>query len=191
MSVFFEKLMRALYRAARHEHGSPGFTFVELLVVIGVGSVVMAAVAIGLFQMIHGITRNRDQMTALRQVQNTGYWVVSDGTMARIATAGDDPSTQPVELFTLSWIDWSTGNKHTITYTTQNMSGGMKKLLRRQLVTDYLGQTVRWDVTSSVATGIVSVTLSQQTGCWRLDVQARSGRQTEFASYLIEPRANI
>ncbi|MBI2854853.1 MAG: prepilin-type N-terminal cleavage/methylation domain-containing protein [Chloroflexi bacterium] len=170
---------------------SAGFTFVEVLLVMTISGIITAVVAIGIFQVLQGSKRNRDHLTALRQVQNAGFWVGRDTLMAQTITVGDDLSTPGVEFIVLDWVDWSDGDKTTITYTLEDMPGALKRLMRRNKMVDQLGTTVKWDGTTQVADRISTASFTQQSGVWRLDVQARSGNQTESGQYSAQQRLDL
>ena len=55
-------------------------------------------------------------MTAVRQVQNAGYWISQDAQMAQEVDTADDPGTPELELVTLTWTVWVDETEHVVTY---------------------------------------------------------------------------
>ena len=104
-----------------------GFTFVELIIVMVIGSLVASAVVAAIYQLFLTTELNRDHMTAYRQVQHAGYWVSRDAVGAKNVTVDDDPATS--DFITMEWIDWD-GQSHEIVYTLVDGSDGLKELRR-------------------------------------------------------------
>ena len=104
-----------------------GFTFVELIIVMVIGSLVASAVATAIYQLFLTTELNRDHMTAYRQVQHAGYWVSRDAVSAKNVTVDDDPST--ADFIIMEWLDWN-GQSHEIVYILVEGSDGLKELRR-------------------------------------------------------------
>ncbi len=131
-------------RASRQK----GFTFVELIIVMVIGSLVASAVATAIYQLFLTTELNKDHMTAYRQVQHAGYWVSRDAVGAKNVTVDDDPST--ADFITMDWIDWD-GLSHEIVYALVDGSDGLKELRRSysidgvvqqdSYVADYIDET--------------------------------------------------
>jgi type II secretory pathway pseudopilin PulG len=97
-----------------------GITIVELLVALTIIGFVASGVAMAISQMfsVHASATNR--VTAIREVQNAGYWVSHDAHMAQSIIDEDDEETTGVEeLLILSWIEWD-GTMNKVTYTIVN-----------------------------------------------------------------------
>ncbi len=105
-----------------------GFTFVELIVALGIIALVGGAAAMTTFQVFKGTERNSDHMTVVRQVQNAGYWISRDAYMAQSVTV--DNLTAP-NFLVLNWIEADSGDQYQVTYTLENMAAGTLKTLRR------------------------------------------------------------
>jgi prepilin-type N-terminal cleavage/methylation domain-containing protein len=66
-----------------------GFTLVELLVAILITAIIVASVTMAIFQVFTGNARTSNHMTAVRQVQEAGYWVSHDTQMSNnVTTSG-------------------------------------------------------------------------------------------------------
>lgn len=108
-----------------------GFTLIEMITVVAILGAIM-----GVMAMTVGITpevssESNDQAIALRQVQNSGYWISRDAQMAQYIHVD---VTAP-DFLVLTWTEWdySGGENiyHSITYTLEDMPEGVKKLMRR------------------------------------------------------------
>ena len=60
-----------------------GFTLVELIIAIAVSGVIAGATTGAIFQLMNDSARSNNHMTAVRQVQNAGYWFSRDALMAK------------------------------------------------------------------------------------------------------------
>lgn len=114
-----------------------GFTFIELIIVMVIGSLVASAVATAIYQLFLTTELNRDHMTAYRQVQHAGYWVSRDAVGTKNVTVDDDPSTS--DFITMEWLDWD-GVTHQTVYTLVDGSDGLKKLRRSYSVDSVVQQ---------------------------------------------------
>ena len=80
-----------------------GFTLIEMIIVLAIAGVVTGGTTMTIFQVLDGSSRTSNHMTAVRQVQNAGYWVSRDAQMAQIVTT--DPGASGFPL-TLAWTGW-------------------------------------------------------------------------------------
>ncbi len=110
--------------------GEKGFTYVELIVAITIMALASGAAAIATFQVLKGTERNNNYMTAVRQVQNAGYWISRDTQMAQNVTA--DNLTAP-DFLVLSWTETDYTDDptyHSVTYFFEGLTDGTGKLKR-------------------------------------------------------------
>ena len=104
-----------------------GFTIIELLIAFALTGIVAGATTTAIVQVFDGSARSSNHMTAVRQVQNAGYWVSRDAQMAEtVVTTG--ATGFPL---TLTWIEWDSGDAHQVVYSLVDMSGGLKNLQRQ------------------------------------------------------------
>lgn len=106
-----------------------GFTLVEMIIVLAIVGIVIGATTMTIFQVTNGSASTSNHMTAIRQVQNAGYWVSRDAQMAQIVEPAPNPDPDGFPL-TLTWTDRD-GYDHQVVYSLVDMSGGLKKLQRQ------------------------------------------------------------
>jgi len=157
-----------------------GFTLLEMLLAILIGSLIAGGITATIFQVVMGSARTNNHMTAVRQVQNAGYWVSHDAQMAQNVTVGA-ASGFPL---TLSWIDSDSKTNQAI-YSLENMSSGTLKQLRRTF-----SKTAETTKTGIMAQFIDSASTScaLNNGVLTLNVTATVGGQTETRVYDVIPR---
>ena len=157
-----------------------GLTLVELLIVIAITGLIAGGITMTIFQVFNINTRTTNRMTAVRQVQNAGFWVSPDVQMAQSVDAGGS-SGFPLAL---NWTEYVTGNNHTVIYDLVDMSAGLKKLQRSHSVNGG----------NSTVTPIAEYIDSAQTSCvwdgeWlTFNVTATVGGQSETRVYEVKPR---
>ncbi len=64
-----------------------GFTLIELLMVTAILGLIVNGATMSIYQVLKNTERNRNQMTAVSQVQNAGYWVSLDAQRAQTVDA--------------------------------------------------------------------------------------------------------
>ena len=90
-----------------------GFTLIELMLAIAISGVITGAVTTTIYQVVTGNLRTSNHMTAVRQVQEAGYWVSRDTLMAQTVVLARDSDGFPLNL---SWTQWD-GTVNEVTYT--------------------------------------------------------------------------
>lgn len=113
------------------KYGEKGFTIVELVVALAIITLISSAAVTTIFQIIPGTKRSNDYMTAIRQVQNAGYWISHDVRIAEGATA--DGLELPSFLI-LTWTEQDYGGGdpiyHSVTYFFADLSDTIGTLKR-------------------------------------------------------------
>ncbi len=109
--------------------GEKGFTLLELLVSVAITGLITVAAGSAMFQIFRGTGSNNDYMTAVRQVQNAGFWISRD------AQRADSVNTTANEtaFLTIRWTEWVAPNNpvyHSANYTFENLGGGIGTLKR-------------------------------------------------------------
>jgi prepilin-type N-terminal cleavage/methylation domain-containing protein len=107
-----------------------GFTLIELVVGIGIAAVVVGAAAATIITMTRLSPSSTEWAVSLQQVQNAGYWISRDIQMSQgDITVGDGNPT----FLTITQPTTPTTSA-TITYQFEDMSDGLKRLMRNDQV---------------------------------------------------------
>jgi len=94
--------------------GQKGFTLIEVLVALAVTGLITGSITMVISQVLTGNVRTSNHMTAVRQVQNAGYWISRDAQMAQTVDTGEF-SGFPL---TLTWTEYGVdGDEHQVVYT--------------------------------------------------------------------------
>ena len=112
------------------KQGEKGFTLVEFLVATTIIVLATGAAGAATFQVFKGTERNNNYITAVRQVQNAGYWISRDAQMAHSVNA--DNLTSP-DFLILNWTERDFADEptyHTATYFFQDVTDGIGRLKR-------------------------------------------------------------
>jgi len=172
-----------------------GFTLGELMLAFAISGVITGGVTMTMFQVIDGNIRASNHMTAVRQVQNAGYWVSHDAQMAQTVAVGAG------SLFTLSWVGWeypSGSNTGIDTYEVwYTYDGAGDKILRHQEITtniyndngDLVSSSSPPPSSSPVAEYITAATAAMNGNKLSVTIKASLGEAEEERTYQIRPRA--
>jgi hypothetical protein len=159
--------------------GERGVTLVELVIVVALAGLVGAAITATAFQVFTFSTRLSNQMTAVRQVQQAGFWLSPDVMMAQNVTPGVSSGFPLI----LTWEEGGTGVPHEVKYTLVDMSGGLARLQREHKIDSALNST------TIVAEYISSASFVPVAGgAYDFTVTATVGDQIENRVYQVEPR---
>jgi prepilin-type N-terminal cleavage/methylation domain-containing protein len=168
---------RLIHRSQR------GFTLIELLIAIGITAIITGVLTASIMQVWTVSYRTRDRMTAVRQVQQAGFWVSPDVMTAQKVTPGAGPDA----LLTLNWT--VNNNKYGIVYSLQG-TGTLKTLQRDYYVNSNPDSTITvaeyidpdptktncdWDDVSKKLTFTVTATVGDQSETRTYEVQPRPG----------------
>ena len=83
-----------------------GFTLLELIIAMAIGVIIIGAMGGALYQILAASNSSSNNMMAIRQVQNAGYWIGRDvqESSPDYVEPGDSPDTPDIEeLFIISW----------------------------------------------------------------------------------------
>jgi prepilin-type N-terminal cleavage/methylation domain-containing protein len=162
-----------------------GFTLIELVVGISIAAFVVAAASMTVITMMRLSPQSNNWAIALRQVQNTGYWISRDVMMSDTVTPGTGDT-----FLTLTQPQISPPNK-TIVYRFEPMSGSLKRLMRDDDQTP--GQSIMIAEYISISDSDTTATYDDVTRTLTLKVTAISGnlppvtRQYEAMQRVPEP----
>ena len=112
------------------KRGEKGFTLIELIIATTIIVLVAGAAGMAIFQVLPGTERNNNYMTAVRQVQNAGYWISRDTQMAESVIT---ENLTPPAFLLFNWTEWDDPDNpvyHTATYSFEDMTDGIGKLKR-------------------------------------------------------------
>ena len=109
-----------------------GFTLIELLIVLAIVALIAGAAGAATLQLFASTKRSNDHMTAVRQVQNAGFWISRDAMMADNTTFNNET---PANFLVLTWTEWSYEEDkdsiyHSVTYSIEDLPDGTRKLVR-------------------------------------------------------------
>jgi prepilin-type N-terminal cleavage/methylation domain-containing protein len=115
-----------------------GFTLIELIVTISIVALIAGGATMSIFQVVKGSERSNNHETAVRQVQNAGYWISHDTQMAQYVDTDDNTGTPETEVLTLTWVGWEWkdhhGNQYIDSYVVRYTCDS-NKLQRHQKIT--------------------------------------------------------
>jgi prepilin-type N-terminal cleavage/methylation domain-containing protein len=165
-----------------------GMTLVEVLIALAIGAFICTA-AIGILtQVLILPPRAGNDMLAMRQVQNAGYYISQDGVQSQNITA-TAPSGFPLYISFVGWPENVTSNP-TKTYITYSLIAG-NILQRLMVVKDEKSNAVISQSQLSVADHISSITAQYSivNKLLTVTVTARIDTATENRTYQISPRS--
>jgi len=107
------------HRSLWRRSGQAGFTLIELVVAIGVATLVMSAASAAIYQILAGNARDTAHMKAVKQVENALHFMVRDIQMAQPRFTQTDNLTGD-EVLRLGWVEWD----NTVNQVTYSVTGG-------------------------------------------------------------------
>jgi len=163
-----------------------GFTLVEIIIAMGIASIILSAIGYSVVQLFNMNTRNTLYMTAVRQVQTAGYWLTRDTVMAsadNIFVLNTDPAKPQLIL---NWRS-DPNTLHQTIYTYDAATGilwraadsGGDDRIAEHLTTMTFTQTADAGITDSIDFGIVAT------------VTVRNISGTEARNYSASPRSRV
>ncbi len=138
--------------------GRRGFTLIELLIALVIVGLIGGAAGTIVVQMLRVNAMSTHRITAIRQVQNAGFWFSQDAQTAQEVTVAGGATGFPVVM---TWHDWDTAEVYRVEYDVN----AANELTRRYTVT--VGGAVTEDRTILVSqhldlSGTPPVTLFRQ-----------------------------
>lgn len=122
------------------KQGEKGTLYIELLIAITITALISGAVALATFQVSKGTERNNSYITAVRQVQNAGYWISRDSQMAQSIIADN---LTPPDFLIMTWTEWNDPNNpvyHSVRYYFTDLTDGVGTLQRVHWNSDGLNE---------------------------------------------------
>jgi hypothetical protein len=162
--------------------GEKGLTLVELVIVAGLVAIVSIVITATVFQVFSYSARVSNEMTAIRQVQQAGFWVSPDVMMAGPGEIDDNPGDG--KFLVLGWTAHN-GTVNEVDYVLQSMpSTGVSRLMREHYVDSGLVST------TTVAEYIdpTGTSFVPAGDGYKLTVTASVGEHSETRTYEVQPR---
>ena len=104
-----------------------GFTLVEVLVVLAVGSVILMGVLLTFYQVVWGTGRSNSQVVALTDINNAALSIKKDLMMTQDTDLTDNV---PQSSVVLSWIDYTGFDSENLTSHSSSYTLSGTELLR-------------------------------------------------------------
>lgn len=163
-----------------------GLTMLELMLAFAISGVITTGVTMTFYQVVTGSIRTNNHMTAVKHVQDAGYWFSYDAQAAQSVTLGPSSGFD----LTLSWIDWN-GVTNTVTYSLDDMGGGLKKLNRHLVAGTTTDTVVAQYIDGSAQNTNVTLANSRLTLTITATVGSGSQQQVETRVYRVTPRPSL
>jgi hypothetical protein len=164
---------------ARVIHGNQlGLTFVEVVMAFAVSAILLGSISASISQLFKTNSSATNQMSAVRQVQNAGYWVSHDTQMAQIISANTTGNGFPLIL---SWTEWTSGTVQNVTYSIANNQLKRNKGGNESIIANYIDPA---QTTCNFTDNKLILTVTATVG---------SGPQTrsETRRYEVNPRSRL
>ena len=166
--------------------GQRGFTLIELVIVIGLTSIVVAAITGTILGVFNTDARTRNDMTAVYQVRHAGKLVSEDILEAQSVNATGSSGFPLI----LTWTEVGEPfDTYKVIYKLVDMSGGLKILWREYYLNSALNSTTKVaeyinpDQTSCSPRGVLPAG-----GTLTFTVTATVGGVSETRVYQVKPR---
>ena len=98
-----------------------GFTLIEVLVILVVGTVILFGVVGSIFMVMRGVPEIRKEVVALADIERAAHWLNRDVPMGRDTNLVD--AALPVAQMTVTWLDYTKEAEleesvsHSVSYT--------------------------------------------------------------------------
>ena len=108
-----------------------GFTLIEMLVALVVGTVILLAVVGSLFLIMRGTPEIRKETVALADIERAAHWLTRDVAMGQNSDLVN--GALPVAQMTITWLDYTRAAEleesvsHSVSYTWSPETGELQR----------------------------------------------------------------
>ena len=108
-----------------------GFTLLEVIITLGVGTVILLGVVGSLFIIMRGVPEIRKEAVALTDIERATHWLNRDVGMGRDSNLVD--AAPPVAQMTITWYDYTKAaeleedQSHSVSYTWSPGTGELQR----------------------------------------------------------------
>jgi prepilin-type N-terminal cleavage/methylation domain-containing protein len=110
--IMILRKIKALYK------NQAGYTFIEILAVLAISSIISLGALMGNSQLITQTSKNNNYTTANRHVLNAVQWISRDVQMAQYITGA--PGFPVTSNLSLSWVTWNNEPSQVVYYVANN-----------------------------------------------------------------------
>ena len=165
-----------------------GFTLLEIMVVMAVGSILMTGIVLSIFQVVSATNRSNSQGVALTDVSQAVLYLKKDFQMAQSTDMGfvEDPVVVVLssENVTLEWTDFTTPESeeerinHSVTYSLSD-NGVLERAYDGILPTMIIGRHITYLRFTQLDERVVNIVITA-TGTQR----QQYSKTIEFSVYM-------
>ncbi len=152
-----------------------GFTLVELIIAVAIIGLITGATTTTIFQVFSGNARTSNHMTAVKQVQNAGYWVSHDTQMAQSV---DTDNLTPPEILKLTWTEYVSDDEYQVVYSVVNNELQREHYTNRVINPDPDATTIVAQYVDSIscqfASGKLTLTVTATVVGWKSASETRT-----------------
>jgi len=108
-----------------------GFTFIEMLVALAVGTVILLGVVGSIFLIMRGVPDIRREVSAQSDIEMAAHWLTRDVTMGQETNLVNN--NLPVSQMTVTWNDYTKAAEleesvsHSVSYTWSSETGELER----------------------------------------------------------------
>ncbi len=108
-----------------------GFTLLEVLLILGIGTVVLLALVGSIFMVMRVVPEIRERAVALADIESAAHWLNRDVPMGRASNLVNN--APPVVQMTITWLDYTKAAEleealsHSVSYSWSSSTGELQR----------------------------------------------------------------